>query len=63
MRDISLLVHSKYITYYIPKGAKGSYLGDISDYKSEKEYLLKAGQKFLVKQDGKELKVYVFPNT
>lgn len=54
---------SKYITYYIPKGAKGSYLGDISDYKSEKEYLLKAGQKFLVKQDGKELKVYVFPNT
>ena len=53
------------ITYYIPKGTKGVYFGRDAArmFCDEKEFLVKSGQDFFVKNDGGKLFVYVQPKS
>ena len=53
------------ITYYIPKGTKGVYFGRDAArmFCDEKEFLVKSGQDFYVKNDGGKLFVYVQPKS
>lgn len=48
------------VKFYLPKGTNGAYIGDYSQFKNEKEFVLNRNTKYKVVKSKNEMEVYVY---
>ena len=50
------------VKFHLPKGTNGAYIGDYSQFKNEKEFVLNRNSKYeIVTKNKKEVEVYILP--
>ena len=50
------------VKFHLPKGTNGAYIGDYSQFKNEKEFVLNRNSKYeIVMKSEKEMEVYILP--
>ena len=50
------------VKFHLPKGTSGAYIGDYSQFKSEKEFVLNRNAKYeAILKSKNEMEVYILP--
>ena len=50
------------VKFHLPKGTNGAYIGDYSQFKNEKEFVLNRNAKYEIVEKGKnKVEVYILP--